>query len=237
MRKIGVLKIRKLWVVLVAVVILAVVAINVTAKIVANASPKPQYVVVIDAGHGGRDDGCSGADGTIESEINLAIAKRVESILQRFGFGVIMTRQDSNGLYDEGVDNYKDSDMEHRKAIIEAAKPDFVVSIHQNSYSDTSVYGAQAYWQEGNEDSEAFAKAIQTQLQKHLGSPKLEANYGDYYILKCVEAPSAIVECGYLTNAEEEGKLASEEYQQRVAYAIACGILKYFGYQYNGQGV
>ncbi len=237
MRKIGIFSIRKIWLLTICVIAIIVVGINITAKIVAGATPKPQYTIVIDAGHGGRDDGCSGASGAKESEINLAIAKRVESILQRFGFGVVMVRQDDNGLYDDNVDNYKDSDMEHRRQIIENAKPDMVVSIHQNSYSDSSVYGAQAFWQEGNENSEIFAKAIQTQLQKHLGTPKTEANYGDYYILKCVDAPSAIVECGYLTNVEEEQQLVTTEYQQKVAYAIVCGVLKYFGYVGNGVGV
>ena len=190
--------------------------------------PKNIYTIVIDAGHGGRDDGCSGVDGTKESVINLAISKSLKTYLETLGIRVIMTRSDSNGLYDANATNYKQSDMENRIKIIESAKPDMVISIHQNSFADSSQMGAQAFYQEHDEKSKEFAESVQTQLVYQLDHARDNANSGDYYLLKESGVSSVLIECGYLTNSEEEQKLNTTEYQNRVAYAIMCGVVKYF---------
>ena len=191
-------------------------------------TPFLPYTIVLDAGHGGRDKGCSGTNGGIESDINLSITFQLEKILKDFGFKVVLTRKDSNGLYDTNATNYKVSDMEKRKAIITQANPDFVISIHQNSYPDTSLRGAQAFYKKGNEECKDLASAIQETLVSQIPHARQEANFGDYYILNESPANAVIVECGYLTNIEEEILLQSSEYQHELAYAIACGIVKYF---------
>ena len=176
----------------------------------------------------GRDDGCSGVNGTKESIINLKISKTLKTYLETLGINVVMTRQDSNGLYEANVDNYKQSDMAKRIEIIEEANPDMVISIHQNSFSDSSQCGAQAFYQEGDEKSKAFAESVQSQLISQLPNARSEANFGDYYLLKESNVSSVLVECGYLTNANEEELLNSTDYQNKVAYSIMCGVVKYF---------
>lgn len=190
--------------------------------------PKSIYTIVLDAGHGGRDDGCSGVSGTKESDINLQITRTLKSYLETLGIKVVLTRADGNGLYSSNASNYKQSDMEKRIEIIERAKPDMVISIHQNSFSDSSQRGAQAFYQEGDEISLAFAESVQSQLINQLDNARKEANKGDYYLLKECKRPAVLVECGYLTNAEEEALLNTEDYRNRVAYSIMCGVVKYF---------
>lgn len=191
-------------------------------------SPKRIYTIVLDSGHGGRDRGCSGKNGSVESEINLDIAKKLKVYLETLGIKVVMTRSDGNGLYEANADNYKQSDMEKRVEIINKAKPDMVISIHQNSYNDSSQRGAQVFYQEDDEVSSDFATAVQTQLIAQLPNARKEVNDGDYYILKECGLPAVLVECGYLTNKEEEALLMSDEYKSKVAYAIMCGVVKYF---------
>lgn len=191
--------------------------------------PKTTYTIVIDAGHGGRDDGCSGNAGSKESDINLKISKTLKSYLETLGINVVMTRLDGNGLYDANATNFKDSDMQKRMEIIDDANPHMIISIHQNSFGDNSVRGAQAFYQEGDDKGKAFADSVQSQLISQLPSARGESNKGDYYLLKESSYPAIIVECGYLTNSEEEALLITSDYQERVAYSIMCGVVKYFG--------
>jgi len=190
--------------------------------------PKPTYTIVVDAGHGGRDDGCSGVGGTKESEINLKISKTLKSYLETLGIKVVMTRMDGNGLYEANVDNYKVSDMKKRIEIINEAKPDMVISIHCNSFSDSSQQGAQTFFQESDEISKGFADSIQSQLISQLDNARNAPNKGDYYLLKESKLPAVLIECGYLSNPQEELLLTTTNYQNRIAYAIMCGVVKYF---------
>lgn len=190
--------------------------------------PKPTITIVLDAGHGGRDDGCSGVNGSKESVINLRITKTLKEYLNTLGLNVVLTRYDEHGLYDSNVDNYKLSDMENRLKIINDANADMIISIHQNSYSDSSQKGAQVFFQEDDEVSKNFADRVQNQLIKQLPNARKESIKGDYYLLKESNLPAIIVECGYLTNAEEEKLLTSDSYQQKVAYSIMCGVVSYF---------
>ncbi len=213
----------------VALVLVSVfLGVGVVKVVSMDAIPKTNYVVVIDAGHGGRDDGCSGQSGVKESEINLSISRKLKADLERLGISVVLTRCDGNGLYKSGVDNYKKSDMEERVKIIENASPDMVISIHCNSYADRSVSGAQVYYHEGDEVGKEFAEAVQGQLKTQLENARGEIGKGDYYILKETSAPAIIVECGYLTNAQDENNLKDGDYQNRISYAIMCGVVKYF---------
>lgn len=224
-------KVLKLKPILVGVALI-LISVFLGVGIVAVASddvPRPKYTIVVDAGHGGRDDGCTGVSGVKESEINLSIAKMLKADLETLGIKVVMTRCDGNGLYKANATNFKKSDMSERMKIIDDANADMVISIHQNSYSDSSQRGAQAFYQENDEESKDFASCIQSQLLGQLPSARKECNKGDYYILKESKRPAILVECGYLSNIEEESLLQSDDYQQKVAYAIMCGVVKYFG--------
>lgn len=219
---------KKKWIVIVVCILIVVPLMVGVLGLKKVSSPMPKYTIVIDAGHGGRDDGCSGINGSKESEINLKIAKSLEKYLKTLGINVILTRCDGNGLYDAGVDNYKLSDMNNRLEIIEKSNADMVISIHQNSYKDSSQKGSQVFYQEGDEISKGFAESVKSQLILHLPNARSESIEGDYYLLKESKLPAILVECGYLTNAEEEVLLNSEEYQNKVAYTIMCGVVRYF---------
>ena len=192
-------------------------------------SPKLSYTIVIDAGHGGRDGGSVGKNGTIEKEINLKYAKALEKKLSKFGYNVILTRKNDNGLYDENAKNKKLSDMQARLKIIENSNPALVVSIHMNSFPNQNAHGANTYYREGDSASKTCANLIQRSLNNYCNTPSTEGKPGDYYMVKCSYYTSVLVECGFISNPEEEALLNSAEYQEKIIYAIFSGIQLYFG--------
>ena len=122
---------------------------------------RTKYCVVVDAGHGGDDPGKIGTAGTLEKEINLAIAKRLEALLKQADVAVVMTRTDNNGLYDENASGKKVQDMKRRVSMMEEAKADLAVSIHQNSYQDAGVHGPQVFYYESSvEGKKQFGEAV-----------------------------------------------------------------------------
>ena len=196
-----------------------------------------RYVVVIDAGHGGRDGGKLSIDGeTYESDINLEIAYRLKTYLEAENIVVIMTRETEEGLYSESDTNKKAADLRNRIEIIDRAAPDLVISIHQNSYHDSSVKGAQVFYYTTSENGKKLAEIIQAQLRLSLdpeNNRQAKAN-DSYYLLKKTSATIVIVECGFLSNMEETALLKSEEYQDRVAWNIHLAIMQYLNRQQNG---
>lgn len=184
--------------------------------------------VVIDPGHGGRDPGKEGVNGVLEKDINLAIALYLKECYEREGINVILTRTEDVGLYEEDDNNKKSSDMKKRCEIVENAKPDIVISIHQNSYIDEAVNGAQVFHYEGSENGRILATYIQNRLGLIEGMNKrpVKAN-NEYYILRNTSFPTVIVECGFLSNKMEAGLLCDEVYQQSVANAIFMGTLDF----------
>ncbi len=196
------------------------------------------YTVVIDAGHGGKDPGKIGVDDSMEKDINLTIAKRLREILEQQDVKVIMTREGDQGLYEEQSSNKKAQDMKNRCALInELARcalinelaPDCAVSIHQNSYHQEGVKGAQVFFYGNSNEAQRLAEGIQRELIRYADPQnhrKAKPNES-YYLLRKTEVPIAIVECGFLSNWEEAKKLQEEVYQDRLAWAVAMGILTY----------
>ena len=185
--------------------------------------------VVIDAGHGGEDPGKIGVGGSKEKDINLIIAKKIKSYLEANDIRVIMTRQEDKELCPENASNRKVQDMKRRIEIIEEANPQLVVSVHQNSYSEEYVQGAQVFYYENSQEGEQLATTLQQELIDVLKPEKarqIKAN-SSYYLLKKTKVPIVIAECGFLSNYEEEQLLNTEEYQDKVAWAIHMGIIKY----------
>ena len=179
--------------------------------------------VVIDVGHGGADGGVVGpVTGVKESEINLGVAKSLRHFLREAGYAVVMTREKDVDLAVDGED-FKKSDMRARKKIIEDASPDLMVSIHQNFYPLKSVHGAQVFYAATSEVSKGYAERMQEVLNATLDSDRV-AKSGDYYVLTATACPALLVECGFLSNAEEERKLVTPEYQREVAYSVYTGI-------------
>ena len=200
-------------------------AVYVTSLQVEN---KSRACVVIDAGHGGSDPGKVGINNQLEKEINLKIAEILKDFLQAEGIEVVMTRESDAGLYDEGASNKKVQDMKRRLEIIEKADPVIVVSIHQNSYHEEYVKGAQVFYYTTSESSRQLAEVIQEQLRSLDPDNRREAQGNDsYFLLKKTSKPIVIVECGFLSNREEAEKLSSALFQEKMAWNIHMGIMKY----------
>ena len=188
-----------------------------------------KFTVVIDAGHGGFDSGKVGIDGTLEKDVNLEIAKKLESLLLSADIHVIMTRHDDTGLYTESSENKKRQDMQNRAILMNDSDADCIISIHQNSYPEESIDGAQVFYYAGSEEGKKLASILQHNLiqkadpQNH----RTEKANDSYFLLKKVSAPVVIAECGFLSNVEESKKLVDDTYQQKLAWAIHLGILQY----------
>lgn len=191
------------------------------------------YCVVIDAGHGGNDPGKIGINNAKEKEVNLLIAEKLKKYLEANDVRVVMTRERDEGLYDEGASNKKVQDMKKRLQIIEEAAPQITVSIHQNSYPEEYVHGAQVFFYSGSREGQELAECVQRQLVNKVDPEnrrQIKAN-DSYYLLKKTSVPIVIVECGFLSNSEEAKKLCSDEYQEELAWAIHMGILQYLNTQ------
>lgn len=185
--------------------------------------------VIIDAGHGGADPGKVGINGALEKDINLKIAKKLQKFLEMEDVEVILTRDSDSGLYDEDASNKKVQDMKRRVEIIESTRPVLTVSIHQNSYHEEYVHGAQTFYYDGSEQSKMLAEKIQQVLLKEVdeNNTRVAKANDSYYLLKKTSVPIVIVECGFLSNSEEAQRLDSDYYQEKLAWAIHMGILQY----------
>jgi N-acetylmuramoyl-L-alanine amidase len=185
--------------------------------------------IVIDAGHGGDDPGMIGSSGINEKVLNLVYAQKLETLLSNDGYRVVQTRSTEDGLYDANSDHKKAQDMQRRCAVIEAEQPLLTVSIHQNSYPDDSVKGPQVFYYEQSAEGEKLATAIQNSLNTQLAieHPRIQKGNSTYYILKRSASVTVIVECGFLSNPQEEEQLQQESYQDQLVKAICDGIQQY----------
>ena len=164
--------------------------------------------VVIDCGHGGIDPGKVGINGVYEKKINLAIGLYVKEALEKKNIRVVMTRKKDEGLYQDSDANKKIADLNQRIAIMDQEEPDCVISIHQNSFTGQNSRGAQVFYQTGSQNGEILAKILQEQLVSSLDTKnhrRAKANAA-YYLLKKTVATAVIVECGFLSNEQENTK-------------------------------
>lgn len=185
--------------------------------------------IVLDAGHGGRDGGSVGVNGTVEKEINLEYVLKLKDKLVENGYKVILTRKNDDGLYSATSKNKKLSDMNERFKIIKKANPNLVVSIHMNSYTSSSAKGAVTYYRKGDKSSELCADLIQKSLSANCGAKATNGKVGDFYMLNCSYYTAVLIECGFISNPEEEIMLNDEDYKEQMINAIYNGILLYFG--------
>ena len=190
-------------------------------------SPRKTVTFVLDAGHGGVDNGVVSKSGIRESDLNLEYTLLLKDKLSNIGFKVILTRQNKDGLYTNLESGFKREDMRKRREIIASSGADIVISIHMNKFSDTSRKGAQVFYQKGDQISQPLASCIQKTLNAFLDSTHSHLS-GDYYILQCLpNCPSVIVECGFLSNPDEAQLLASCEYKKQLVDYIFQGIILY----------
>ena len=181
-----------------------------------------EIVIVVDPGHGGEDPGKVGINDVLEKDLNLQIANKVIALLEEAEITVVVTREDDN------VPTSKKADLEQRVKLINDTKPTLALCIHQNSYPDASIHGAQVFYYTHSEDAKNVAGMVQEQLLAldTTNTRAIKAN-DTYYMLKNTQVPTIIVECGFLTNPDEAAKLTQEDYQDEIAYAICEGIVKW----------
>ena len=188
--------------------------------------------IVIDAGHGGVDGGVVGkSTGVKESDLNLEISYLLKDALTDMGFDVVLTRKTDAGLYGAATKGFKKRDMQKRKEIINECDPALIISIHQNYYPAQKYRGGQVFYRASHTRGESLAKAIQEQLNalyEKEGAKPRSAMTGDYFLLNCTEAPSVIVECGFLSNAKDEELLCDKVWKRKLVSAIAGGVTAFF---------
>ena len=195
--------------------------------------PVSNKVIVLDAGHGKPDEGAQSSNGTTEAETNLKITLKVQSLLEQSGATVVLTRSDENAIYDldkTTLRQKKISDIHNRVKIGNESSADIFVSIHLNKISQQQYYGWQCFYKQNDEKSTALAKSLQENLNDSIQkeNKRVSMKLDNVYIIKHVEIPISIVECGFLSNPEEETQLLSDDYQNRLAWGIYNGIMDYF---------
>ncbi len=197
------------------------------------ALPVSNKVIVVDAGHGEPDGGAVSSNGISEAEINLKIALKLQNLLEQSGATVILTRSDENGIYDldkETLKQKKVSDIKNRVKIGNSSSADIFVSIHLNKIPQQQYSGWQTFFKKDCENGKKLATAIQENLKQAVQkeNDRVPMKIDNVYIVKNVEIPLTIVECGFLSNTEEEKQLQDDNYQNRLAWGIYNGIIDYF---------
>ena len=195
--------------------------------------PVSGKTVVVDAGHGKPDEGAQSTNGTTEAETNLKIALKLQNLLEQSGTNVILTRSDENAIYDldsKTLKQKKISDIHNRVKIGNESEADIFVSIHLNKIPQAQYDGWQTFYKEGNEKGAKLATLIQNSLNETIEreNKRVPKTIENIYIIKHVEIPTTIVECGFLSNPEEEKLLLEDEYQNKLAWGIYNGIINYF---------
>lgn len=190
--------------------------------------------VIIDAGHGGPDGGTSADDGTLEKELNLQIALKLNEILKSMGINTVMTRTEDVSIHDSSaktIRQKKISDLKNRFKIIDETENSIFVSIHQNHFSDSKYSGTQVFYSKNNPDSILLANSVRQAVISYLqkeNTRETKASGTDIYLLYHAKSPSVMVECGFLSNYNETENLKNENYQRKLAFMIALGIVDYF---------
>lgn len=195
--------------------------------------PITDKVIAIDAGHGGIDPGAIGKQGVREDEVNLQIALKLRKLLEENGGIVILTRNDGEGLYTEEsrtIRDKKNEDLRNRRIEVNNSEPDVLLSIHLNSFPQSQYYGAQTFYKEGCEKSKNLAFIIQEELKNVLdkNNKRVPQSRDNVYIIRESKAPAVLIECGFLSNPQEEMKLNDPKYQEKIAWAIYIGVMRYF---------
>lgn len=198
-------------------------------------APDSEKTILIDAGHGGEDPGAvSDYSGIKEKDANLEIALKLKELLLNENYKVIMSREEDILQYEPGTVNIvekRKQDLFRRKKMMDEAGANIVVSIHMNKFPQTQYFGAQTFFPPGSPESQRLAASIQKALREEVDPGNQRESLvkkEPIIILRDYKTTTAIVECGFLSNQDEEKKISSSEYRQKLANAIKNGIVNYF---------
>ena len=195
-----------------------------------NYAVSDRKTVVVDAGHGGVDGGATSCTGVLESHFNLEIAQKLNDLLNLLGLNTVMIRNTDCSVYTEGqsIAQKKISDLKERVRIVNSTENCILISIHQNLFSDSKYSGAQVFYAP-TEESQLIAKSLQASFIKMLnpGSHRMEKKADSIYLMQHINCPGILVECGFLSNPQEEYLLRTKAYQQKICCIIACTVSNY----------
>lgn len=219
----------------VSVLLIVLSVINLTVKknktnvLETSAIPEDSPVFIIDAGHGGFDGGAVASDGTNEKELNLSVALKLGNILSLSGCNVIYTRTEDKSTDSDGetLREKKISDINNRMKLTEKYENGKLLSIHMNKFTSSAVHGAQVFYSAQFEESKRMATDIQQSIALSIQTDNkrsVKPAEKNIFILYYAKIPSVIVECGFLSNPSELENLKSEEYQEKLAFAIASAV-------------
>ena len=227
------------WIAFVPFYLLIVILFLGIAKIGSNTvtvinqqqSVKRSHTIIIDAGHGGIDGGATSCTGILESHINLEIALCLEDLFHLLGYDTVMIRKTDESIYTQGntIASQKVSDLKERVRIVNETPGSFLISIHQNTFSDSRYNGAQVFYPKAG-DSQKIAQAIQKELIKQLNpsSNRKAKSAKGVYLMDNINRPGVLIECGFISNREEEAMLRDPVYQRRICSVIASAVSTYF---------
>lgn len=200
----------------------------------ASAAPMTSMQIILDAGHGGFDGGAVASDGTVEKDINLKIALRLRDFLKLAGFEVIMTRESdvsTDDVESDIISVRKKSDLKNRLKLMNDYPEAIFVSIHLNKFTTSAAAGSQVFYGTRRKESKPLGEYIQQSIVRLLQPENKRVNKqatDSTYILYNAPIPAVLVECGFLSNTAELARLKSEEYQNKTAFAVFCGITEYY---------
>lgn len=226
------MKFLKLFAVAFAALAVSVLIGNPCAEAFASAQPvQKQHAVIIDAGHGGVDGGATSCTGVLESQINLEIALRLEELMHLLGYEPLMIRRTDISVYTEGetIAAKKVSDLKQRVRIVNETEGGFLISIHQNQFSDSRYSGAQVFYAK-----DEVSKLLATQLQRGLvdclntGSKRMAKQARGIYLMEKITNPGVLIECGFLSNIKEEALLRDAQYQKKLCAVIGATLSTYW---------
>lgn len=202
-----------------------------TVATIAESRPVPrEHTIIIDAGHGGIDGGATSCSGVLESQINLMIAKKLNDLCHLLGFSTFMIRTDDVSVYTEGatIAAKKASDLRNRVKMVNDTENGILISIHQNSFADSRYSGAQVFYA-ATPGSELLAKYMQDAFVSTVnkGSNRHSKPAEQVYLMRHIQRTGILIECGFLSNPEEEAKLRSQEYQNMLCCVIVGALCEY----------
>jgi len=197
---------------------------------VENTPLEGRHCIIIDAGHGGVDGGATSCTGVLESQINLEIALRLEDLIHLLGYPTLMIRTEDISVYTQGdtIAAKKISDLKERVRIVNETNNAILISIHQNYFTDSRYNGAQVFYPK-TDGSEVLAKDLQRSLVNALnfGSHRQAKPVSGVYLMEHIQNTAILIECGFLSNPEEEAKLRSAEYQKKLCCVIGASVGKF----------
>lgn len=191
---------------------------------------KNTVTIVLDAGHGGRDGGAVGINGTLEKDLNLAIVLKTKELLTAGGYSVVLTRECDELLSDGGSGSMKLQDLRARVGTVEKVENAIFISVHMNRFPDSAVKGITFYYSPNHPDSFRLADTIHRIMLEGVQPDNrrlMKEATSSIYVLHHTVVPAVLVECGFLSNALEEAMLNEDAYQNTLAEMISAGVIDF----------